>query len=120
MGSKTINTILNLQDRMSPKLIKVSEKVKLLDKDTQRATQKMANMANKWTSGFDKIASKAGQLVRVGAGITAAAAAAGAVQLVKQSDEYAGIQARLKLINDGQQTVTKFNEKFLSLQIRQE
>ncbi|MDD4390321.1 MAG: tape measure protein [Eubacteriales bacterium] len=111
MGSKTINTILNLQDRMSPKLIKVSDKVKKLDKDTQRATQKMANMANKWTSSVDKMVSKAGRLAKVGASVAIAASGAGAVALVKQSDAYSGMQARLKLINDGQQTVAQFNEK---------
>lgn len=115
MASKTINTILNLQDKMSPKLIKVSSKVKALDKDTQRATQKMANMANKWSSSVDKMVGKAGKLAlnfaKVGVAVATTAAAAGSVQLVKQSDAYSGIQARLKLINDGQQTVEQFNEK---------
>lgn len=111
MASKTISTILNLQDKMSPKLVKVSSKVKQLDKDAQRATQKMANMVNKWNAGVDKMVGKAGRLAKVGAGMAAAAGVAGAAQLVKQSDTYAGIQARLKLINDGQQTVAEFNEK---------
>lgn len=115
MASKTINTILNLQDKMSPKLIKVSGKVKNLDKDAQRATLRMANMANKWGSNVDKMVGKAGKLAlnfaKVGIAIATTAAAAGSVSLIKQSDEYSGIQARLKLINDGQQTVEEFNKK---------
>lgn len=111
MSSKVINTILNLQDKMSPKLIKVSDKVKDLDKNMQRATQRTANMVNSFSSGVDKILKKAGRLAKIGIGTAATAGAAGGLSLIKQSDAYAGIQARLGLINDSQQTVAQFNDK---------
>lgn len=111
MASKAINTILNLKDNMSGKIFKTANKVNSLNKEMQRASYQAANMANKVTASFNKITAKAANLAKTGAGIAAVGAAAGGVALVKQSDTYAGIQARLKLINDGQQTVAEFNEK---------
>ena len=66
MSSKTINTILNLQDKMSPKLLKVSDRVKGLDKDTQRATLRMSNMANKFTTSVNTMATKATKFAAIG------------------------------------------------------
>jgi tape measure domain-containing protein len=119
MASKTINTILNLQDRMSPKLVRASAKVNTMDKNAQRAAMRLANTANgmakKWSTGIDRMIGKTAQFVKFHSGMAvsmaAMAAGAGAIQLTKQSDAYAGIQARLKLINDGQQSVAAFNEK---------
>ena len=111
MASKTINTILNLKDNMSGKIFKTSNRVNGLSKNMQKASYQAVNMANKVTASFNKITSKAANLAKTGAGLAAAAGLAGGISLVKQSDTYAGIQARLKLINDGQQTVAEFNEK---------
>ena len=72
MSSKTISTILNMKDNMSPKLITVSKRVKGLDKDTQRATQKMANMTNKFGSGVDRMVGKAAKFAAIGAGMASA------------------------------------------------
>lgn len=112
--SKTVAVILNLKDQMSPKLFKVSKNVKNMSKDMQRASRQAANMANRFTSGVNKMVGKAAKLAVVGAKAGAAIAAVGAVALVKQSDAYSSIQARLKLINDGQQTVDEFNKKIFA------
>lgn len=108
MASKTIGTILTLKDQMSPKLFKVSSNVKNMSKDMQRASKQSVNMANKFTSSVNKMVGKAAKFAAIGA---AAIATTGGAALIKQSDAYSGIQARLKLINDGQQTVDEFNKK---------
>lgn len=64
--ARMINTILNLQDRMSPKLLKVSNKVKDMDADTRRATQRMANMANKFSSSVNKMVTKSAKFAAIG------------------------------------------------------
>ena len=67
MASKTINTILTLQDKMSPKLLKVSDKVKDLDKNTQRATKRMVNMSNKFASSVNTMVAKSAKFAAIGA-----------------------------------------------------
>ena len=72
MSSKTISTILNMKDNMGPKLITVSKRVQGLDKDTRRATQKMANMTNKFSSGVDRMVAKSAKFAAIGAGMASA------------------------------------------------
>lgn len=111
MASKTINTILNLKDNMSGALVKTSKKVNGVTKDMQRASKQAVNMANRFTTVANKMAKKAGEFAKIGAKMATAVGIASGVALIKQSDSYASIQARLKLINDGQQTVAQFNQK---------
>ncbi|MBK5261280.1 MAG: hypothetical protein JJE17_01755 [Peptostreptococcaceae bacterium] len=72
MASRTINTILNMNDRMSSKLINVSKKVKDLDKDTQRATQRMANMTNKFSNNVNKMVAKSVKFAAIGTAMAGA------------------------------------------------
>lgn len=72
MASKTINTILNLKDNMSGKLIKTSKRVNGLSKEARLASVQVANMANKFKDGVSKMAASGAKLAIAGAGIAGA------------------------------------------------
>lgn len=73
MASKTINTILTLQDKMSPKLMKVSGKINDLDKKSQRATKQLCNMTNKFADSIGRTIGKIAKLGVATAGIVGVA-----------------------------------------------
>jgi hypothetical protein len=72
MASKTINTILNLKDKMSGGIVGVSNKVKGMSKEAQRANKQVANMANNIKKKADEMSSKASKLGATFAGLGAA------------------------------------------------
>lgn len=69
MASKVISTILTLQDKMSGKIITVSEKVKDMSKEAQRASKQVANMANEFKSKAVEMSNTALKFASMGATI---------------------------------------------------
>lgn len=59
MASKTLNTILSLQDKTSSKLIKVSSNFKNLSKEAQKASLSAQKSLNKLGSGIEKTVTNA-------------------------------------------------------------
>ena len=66
MASKVINTILNLKDNMSGKMLKVSSSVKTLTKEQQRASQQSVNMMNKFNSSVNSMINKSAKMAVIG------------------------------------------------------
>jgi phage-related protein len=62
MGSKTLNTILSLQDKTSSKLVKVSSNFKGLSKEAQRATLQAQKSLNRLGTSIEKTVTKAAKL----------------------------------------------------------
>lgn len=58
-SSKTIATVLTLQDRMSSKLVTVSKNVNNMSKDAQKASRQIATMANTFKTKLEEMSSKA-------------------------------------------------------------
>ncbi|MCB2310651.1 phage tail tape measure protein [Clostridium tagluense] len=89
--SKTISTILSLQDKMSPKLVGVSAKVKDMSKEMQRASAQSANMANKLGKNMmgmaDKIVKTTAKFVALGAVATAGIIFKVGIDGLKELDE---------------------------------
>ncbi len=67
MGSKTLNTILSLQDNISSKLVKVSGGFKGLSKEAQRATLSAQKSLNNIGKGIENTVSK---VAKLGSGVT--------------------------------------------------
>lgn len=63
MASKTLNTILSLQDKTSSKLIKVSSNFKNLSKEAQKASLSAQKSLNKLGSGIEKTVTNAAKKV---------------------------------------------------------
>ena len=59
MASNVIAAILNLQDKMSPKLIQCGKNWQNLSKEEQRAAQASLSTVNKWCKGADKAIDRA-------------------------------------------------------------
>lgn len=72
MASKTLNTILSLQDNCSKKLVGVSKNFKGLSKEAQKATLSAQKSLNNLGQGISKTVTKIGKL-----GITAGATLGG-------------------------------------------
>lgn len=104
MATKVINTILTLNDKMSKPLINTARNTKQFERELKKASYTAQKFASNTIKRMDKVAKRMAQLGVVAAGFAARA-------IVKQSDVYSDIQARLNLINDGQQTVAEFNKK---------
>lgn len=75
-GSKTIATILTLQDKMSGKLVTVSKNINNMSKDAQKASRQVASMANDFKAKTEEMASRATKLGT----IMATALTAGAIK----------------------------------------
>lgn len=73
-SSKTIATILTLQDKMSSKLVTVSKNVNNMTKDAQKASRQIATMANNFKKKADEMASTALKMGGVLSGILAGGA----------------------------------------------
>lgn len=74
MASNVIAAILNLQDKMSPKLIQCGKNWQNLSKEEQRAAQASLSTVNKWCKGVDKAIDRA---TKWGAAVLAAGVVAG-------------------------------------------
>lgn len=74
MASNVIAAILNLQDKMSPKLIQCGKNWQNLSKEEQRAAQASLSTVNKWCKGVDKAIDRA---AKWGAAVLAAGVVAG-------------------------------------------
>ncbi|OLS02238.1 tape measure protein [Tissierella creatinophila] len=108
MASKKIATILSLKDKMSSPLTKVSNNVTKVT----REMKKSQNQINKWgksaVKSIDNVIKKA---AKIGATAIGAGAVAGTAVLIKQTDIYTGIQARLGLVADKQNSIKSLNDK---------
>ncbi len=82
-----------------------------LHKDIQSATEKQAKFNRQIQKGKNNAEGLASMIKR--AVITLGGAMA-VENLVKMTDQYTNIQARLNLINDGQQTIQELNEKIFA------
>lgn len=69
MASKVINTILNLKDNMSGKMLKVSSSVKGLTKEQRRASMQSVNMMNKFNASVNSMINKGAKIAGIGATI---------------------------------------------------
>jgi len=81
MGSKVINTILNLKDNFSSKLFTVNKNIKEMTKEQKRAADEMKLLVKNFKSGFEEIEQKAKSFAKIGVG----AAVTGTVALAKSS-----------------------------------
>ena len=78
MASKTLNTILSLQDQTSSKLVKVSSNFKNLSKEAQKATLSAQKSLNKLGSGIEKTVTNAAKKVaKIGAVVSGLALGTG-------------------------------------------
>lgn len=89
---------------MSRPLIRTASNTREFRRELNRASYAVRKFASNTIKHMDRMARRTAQIGAVAAGFAAKA-------LIKQSDAYSDIQARLKLINDGQQTVAQFNRK---------
>ncbi|WP_099192226.1 hypothetical protein [Tepidibacter mesophilus] len=71
MASRNIATILSLRDNMSRGLIRASKNVKNMDKQTQRATKRVANFANKSIKNFERVGDRTAKMAGVMATVVA-------------------------------------------------
>lgn len=62
LASKTLNTILSLQDNVSKKLVGVSKNFKTLSKEAQKATLSAQKSLNNLGSGIEKTVTKIGKI----------------------------------------------------------
>lgn len=114
--ARQVNTILALRDRMSGPLARISGNVTNVSTSVRRANAQFNNWGRMGVRAIDGMIGKVGSLAKsittgIGGALVTAGAGLGAKALTDQVDQYSSIQARLKLINDGQQTVDQFNKK---------
>ena len=97
--SRTIATILSLNDKMSPKLVGVSKKVAGMSKEMQRASAQSVNMANKFGKNMmgmaDKIVKTTAKFVALGAVVGAGVVFKVGIEGLKELDAAA---AKVKTI----------------------
>lgn len=102
MSSKTIATILTMQDRMSPKLFGVSKNVTGMSKEMKRAAAQSSAMANKFGKNMmsmgDKIVKTAAKFVAFGAIAAAGIIFKVGIDGLKELD---GAAAKVKSIAQG-------------------
>lgn len=82
-----------------------------VEDEIERAKKQQENFNNKIDDANVKASGLGRTIKRL---VTSAFFAMGAKKLTEQVDQYGGIQARLKLINDGQQTVDELNTKIMN------
>lgn len=114
--ARQVNTILALRDRMSGPLARISGNVTNVSTSVRRANAQFNNWGRAGVRAIDNMIGRTASLAKsittgIGGALVTAGAGLGAKELMDQVDSYASIQARLKLINDGQQTVEQFNQK---------
>ena len=101
MASKTLNTILSLQDKTSSKLVKVSSNFKGLSKEAQKATLQAQKSLNRLGTSIEKTVSKAAKL---GTGLTAALGSIAIGKGLSEGLDLEGYRVQLE-------TATKSTEK---------
>lgn len=108
MASRTLNTILSLQDNVSQRLTRVSSNFSNLSRQAQTATLSAQRSLNNLGKGIENTVTKVAKLA---AGIGVALGGASIGKMVSLSDEQSNLTARIALMNDGLQTTEELQNK---------
>jgi len=116
MPDATLSAVIELRDQMSGSLRNIQKEMRRLESTSGKTNGSLRSMEGRMRGGGSAAGAMGGSLMKMGLQAAAAyisfqALTRGVSSFIAASDRYVGINARLNLIKDSQETVAQLNNK---------